>query len=111
MNAKRSRDVWDPLIPSGQDRNRARAVPGTPQTRAPAYRLAYDDADFLCREELHLPSALRPLPPLHIESTCRCMVWYGNLLYTSRRKSHSTPRAGTRFASTRRHPRRVEGIS
>ena len=52
MNAKRSRDVWDPLIPSGQDRNRARAVPGTPQTRAPAYRLAYDDTDFMCREEL-----------------------------------------------------------
>ncbi|WP_425419776.1 LOG family protein [Oricola indica] len=52
MNAKRTRDVWDPLIPSGQDMSRARAVPQTPQTRAPAYRLAYDDADFLCREEL-----------------------------------------------------------
>ncbi|WP_428982269.1 LOG family protein [Oricola nitratireducens] len=32
--------------------NRARVVPDTPQTRAPAYRLAYDDSDFLCREDL-----------------------------------------------------------
>ncbi len=29
-----------------------RDVPDTPQTRAPAYRLAFDDPDFLCREEL-----------------------------------------------------------
>jgi hypothetical protein len=27
-------------------------VPDTPQTRAPTYRLAYVDDDFLCREEL-----------------------------------------------------------
>ncbi|MEL7345084.1 MAG: TIGR00730 family Rossman fold protein [Pseudomonadota bacterium] len=27
-------------------------IPDTPQTRAPAYRLAFDDPDFLCREEL-----------------------------------------------------------
>ena len=52
MNAKRSRDVWDPLVPSHQDRNRARAVPATPQTRSASYRLAYDDVEFLCREEL-----------------------------------------------------------
>ena len=45
-----------------------------------------------------------------VNSALHSMVWYGDLLYTSRRKSHSTPRAGTRFASTRRHPRRVEGI-
>lgn len=30
----------------------AEGVPDTPQTRAPAYRLAFDDADFLCRDEL-----------------------------------------------------------
>jgi uncharacterized protein (TIGR00730 family) len=52
MSAKRNRDIWDPLVPSHQDMDRAKAVPDTPQTRAPAYRLAYDDADFLCREEL-----------------------------------------------------------
>lgn len=27
-------------------------TPDTPQTRAPAYRLAFDDDDFLCRDEL-----------------------------------------------------------
>ncbi len=52
MSAKRYRDVWDPLVPSHQDMNRARVVPDTPQTRAQAYRLAYDDSDFLCREDL-----------------------------------------------------------
>ncbi|WP_370302064.1 TIGR00730 family Rossman fold protein [Pseudooceanicola sp.] len=34
------------------DRNTATHVPDTPQTRAPAYRLAFADEDFLCREEL-----------------------------------------------------------
>ncbi|RBI69947.1 lysine decarboxylase [Roseovarius sp. TE539] len=34
------------------DRVTARGVPDTPQTRAPAYRLAFADDDFLCREEL-----------------------------------------------------------
>ena len=27
-------------------------IPHTPQTQAPAYKLAFDDSDFLCREEL-----------------------------------------------------------
>lgn len=35
-----------------QDIETAREIPDTPQTRAPAYRLAFADADFLCREEL-----------------------------------------------------------
>ncbi|GAB4352568.1 MAG: LOG family protein [Oricola sp.] len=52
MSAKRNRDIWDPLVPSHQDRNRARAVPNTPQTRSSVYRLAYDDQDFMCREDL-----------------------------------------------------------
>lgn len=52
MSARRNRNEWDPLVPSHQDRNRARVVPDTPQTRAPSYRLAYDDTDFLCREDL-----------------------------------------------------------
>ena len=34
------------------DRRTAREVPDTPQTRAPAYRLAFADDDFLCRDEL-----------------------------------------------------------
>ncbi|RKF14042.1 LOG family protein [Roseovarius spongiae] len=34
------------------DRSSAEQVPDTPQTRAPAYRLAFNDTDFMCREEL-----------------------------------------------------------
>ena len=41
----------NPLKHSGEDRERVRKVPDTPQTRAPAYQLAFDDQDFLCREE------------------------------------------------------------
>ena len=52
MSAKRKGDVWDPLSDSRSDRARAEEVPVTPQTTAPAYRLAFADDDFLCREEL-----------------------------------------------------------
>ena len=34
------------------DRDTAENVPDKPQTRAPAYRLAFNDPDFMCREEL-----------------------------------------------------------
>ena len=37
---------------SGQDARAALEVPDTPQTRAPAYRLAFIDDEFLTREEL-----------------------------------------------------------
>ncbi|MFQ1701025.1 TIGR00730 family Rossman fold protein [Loktanella agnita] len=37
---------------SQQDREEARQIPDTPQTRAPSYALAFADEDFLLREEL-----------------------------------------------------------
>ena len=37
---------------AGDDRKTASEVPDTPQTRSPAYRLAFADEDFLCRSEL-----------------------------------------------------------
>ena len=43
---------WTPLSHSDEDVERAKSVPDTPQTRAPTYRLAYDDEDFLTRREL-----------------------------------------------------------
>ena len=52
MGAKRRDEVWDPLFDNRTDRRRAAEVPQTPQTEAPAYRLAFVDDDFLCREEL-----------------------------------------------------------
>ncbi len=41
-----------PFRDSHQDREEARQVPDTPQTRSPAYALAFADPDFMCREEL-----------------------------------------------------------
>ena len=37
---------------AGEDIRHTREVPDTPQTRAPAYRLAFADPEFLCRDEL-----------------------------------------------------------
>ncbi|MGR3572896.1 LOG family protein [Brevirhabdus sp.] len=37
---------------SQEDARTARTIPDTPQTRSSAYRLAFDDADFLCRDDL-----------------------------------------------------------
>ncbi len=41
-----------PLRHSGQDREAAQQIPDTPQTRSDVYKLAYDDLDFLLRDEL-----------------------------------------------------------
>ena len=41
-----------PFRDSVQDARAADATPDTPQTRAPAYRLAFSDQDFLLREDL-----------------------------------------------------------
>ena len=43
---------WTALVGSPEDVETAHRVPATPQTLAPAYRLAVDDRDFLLREEL-----------------------------------------------------------
>lgn len=41
-----------PFRDAHTDRSSAKEVPDTPQTRAPEYRLAFADDDFLCRDEL-----------------------------------------------------------
>ncbi len=41
-----------PLRHAYADRKTIQEIPDTPQTRAPEYRLAFMDEDFLCREEL-----------------------------------------------------------
>jgi uncharacterized protein (TIGR00730 family) len=43
---------WKALVRSPEDIEKSHHIPRTPQTLAPAYRLAFDDKDFLCREEL-----------------------------------------------------------
>ena len=46
------RKRWKSLVRSSTDLEIAKAVPDTPQTRAPAYRLAFDDHEFMTSEEL-----------------------------------------------------------
>ncbi|ALG89017.1 MAG: LOG family protein [Pseudomonadota bacterium] len=47
------KDEGERVFPDAhQDVETAREIPDTPQTRAPAYRLAFTDDDFLCRDEL-----------------------------------------------------------
>ncbi len=41
-----------PFRDSTQDIEAVKRIPDTPQTRAPAYRLAFVDGDFMKREEL-----------------------------------------------------------
>lgn len=43
---------YKPLVRSTEDVENAEQMPSTPQTEAPAYRLAFTDKDFMCREEL-----------------------------------------------------------
>ncbi|TKZ17916.1 TIGR00730 family Rossman fold protein [Shimia litoralis] len=45
-------DRRSPFPDASTDARTAEHVPDTPQTRAPAYRLAYHDEDFMCRDEL-----------------------------------------------------------
>ncbi len=45
-------DRQSPFRDAHTDRDRAAHVPETPQTLSPAYRLAFADNDFLCRDEL-----------------------------------------------------------
>lgn len=45
-------DTTHPFRHSHEDAAAADRIPDTPQTRAPAYRLAFTDVDFMMREEL-----------------------------------------------------------
>ena len=45
-------DKNHPFRKARQDVEQARETPDTPQTRSPAYRLAFSDDEFMCRDEL-----------------------------------------------------------
>ena len=47
-----SKDSAKPFRDAQTDRAAAQDAPDTPQTRAPAYKLAFADDEFLCRDEL-----------------------------------------------------------
>lgn len=47
-----TKDNAHPLPRAREDMDRTTRIPQTPQTMSPTYRLAFDDAEFLSREEL-----------------------------------------------------------
>ncbi len=49
---ERTREVANPFPSAHQDRLHTRLDPETPQTLSPAYRLSYEDPEFLMRDEL-----------------------------------------------------------
>lgn len=81
MWSKKIREIWDPLANSGTDKKRASDVPITPQTQSPAYRLAYADEDFMCREELRpirlQLELLKPEMILQEREICSTIVMFG----------------------------------
>ncbi|MEC9103492.1 MAG: lysine decarboxylase, partial [Pseudomonadota bacterium] len=52
MTEDRHRSAHRTFRDAHTDIQTADDVPDTPQTRAPAYRLAFADDEFLCRDEL-----------------------------------------------------------
>ena len=47
-----SKKTQHPLRDAGTDREAADGVPVTPQTQAPVYKLAFNDFDFMCRDDM-----------------------------------------------------------
>jgi uncharacterized protein (TIGR00730 family) len=70
-----------PLRSSKQDVRTARLIPDTPQTRAPTYRLAFADPEFLTREELRpirlQLELLKPEMALDAEGITSTIVLFG----------------------------------
>ena len=70
-----------PLRDAGTDRTAAEAAPDTAQTRAPAYRLAFNDDEFMCRDELRPVrlqlELLKPEMMLDAEGITSTIVLFG----------------------------------
>ena len=67
---------------SPEDMRVAKGAPDTDQTRAPAYRLAYDDAEFLCSDDLRpirlQLELLKPELMLDKQGIKSTIDWYKN---------------------------------
>jgi len=88
----------NPFRDSHEDIRTAEKIPDTAQTRSPAYRLAFDDPAFLCREELRPVrlqlELLKPqmiLDERGIEST---VVLFGSARILDPEKTDATPIGG-----------------
>ncbi len=82
-----------PLRDAQTDRAKADQVPDTPQTRAPAYRLAFTDDDFMCREELR-PARLqlelmKPELILNAQGITSTIVLFGGARIPSPDQKHT----------------------
>jgi uncharacterized protein (TIGR00730 family) len=66
---------------SHQDREAASQIPDTPQTRSPAYRLAFDDPDFLLRDEMRAVrlqlELMKPELMMQDYGICSTIVMFG----------------------------------
>ncbi|MEM6939054.1 MAG: LOG family protein [Pseudomonadota bacterium] len=82
-----------PLRDAHSDRTAAEAAPDTPQTRAPAYRLAFNDDDFLCRDELRPVrlqlELLKPELMLDAEGITSTIVLFGGARIPAPEEKHS----------------------
>ena len=88
------------FAPAGEDAASAKRGISTPQTDNPAYRLAFQDMDFLLREDLRpvrfqleLLKTQLLLDEAKIAST---FVFYGSARIPETRQGRSTPRTGDR---------------
>ncbi len=52
VNGRAQPRGWDPLRGNRSDKKYVAAIPSTPQSDSPTYRLAYADDDFMSRDEL-----------------------------------------------------------
>ncbi len=84
-----------PFRDAVQDISAARRIPDTPQTRAPSYRLAFADQDFLTREDLRPVrlqlELLKPEMVLDEQGVTSTVVMFGGARIPARVEDAKTP--------------------
>ena len=86
-----------PFRDSKQDAKTVRDIPDTPQTRAPAYQLAFIDDSFMCREELRPVrlqlELLKPQMILDEQGIASTVVLFGGARIPEPAKKHTAKSA------------------
>jgi hypothetical protein len=108
--AQMSNDTRVPprLPPRQQEAENANTNSGTPQTEHPAYRLAFQDMDFLLREDLRPVrfqlELLKPQLILDEANIASTFVVYGSARIPEPEKAEGAARAGRPTTCRRRSP-------